>query len=60
MLAGMAPPPHPMVEGTEAEDYYGDRITEATPAQLSYARSRAEATADPGRIPTPGKGRHAR
>ena len=62
MLAGMAPPPHPMVEGTDAEDYYGDRITEATPAQLTYARSHAEAAGgtDAAKTPTPGKGRHAR
>ena len=69
MLAGMAPAPHPMVEGTDADDYYGDRITQATPAQLAYARAYAEAHAEAGthadpadgpRSSTPGKGRHAR
>ena len=30
-----------MVEGTDADDYYGDRITEATPAQLEHARPHA-------------------
>ena len=66
LLAGMAPAPHPMVEDTDAADYYGDRITEATPAQLAYARSHAGDAgaagdgADGARTPTPGKGRHAR
>ena len=43
LLPGMPPPPHPMVEGADAADYYADRISEATPAQLAYARSAAEA-----------------
>jgi NADH-quinone oxidoreductase subunit I len=43
MLAGMAPAPHPMVDGTDADDYYADRITGATAAQLAYARTFAEA-----------------
>ena len=73
MLAGMVPAPHPMVEATDADDYYADRITGATPAQLAYARTYAEAPShdavgaadtapprDAARTATPGKGRHAR
>ena len=37
MMPGMVPAPHPMVEGTTAEDYYQGKVTRATPAQEQYA-----------------------
>ncbi|NHC44125.1 NADH-quinone oxidoreductase subunit NuoI [Motilibacter aurantiacus] len=41
MLSGMVPAPHPMVEGTDADDYYGGRVSGATDAQIRYAAERA-------------------
>jgi NADH-quinone oxidoreductase subunit I len=42
MLAGMAPAPHPMVEGFDEQDYYRGRVTRATPEQERYAAQLAE------------------
>ncbi len=41
LLAGMAPPPHPMAEGFDEQDYYRGRVTRATPAQEDYSASLA-------------------
>jgi len=37
LLPGMIPPPHPMVEGYDEQDYYRGRVARATPAQAEYA-----------------------
>ena len=42
LLSGMAPAPHPMVEGMDDQDYYNGRVTKATPAQERYVAARAE------------------
>jgi NADH-quinone oxidoreductase subunit I len=46
MLSGMAAAPHPMVEGTDEQDYYRGEVTKATPAQERYVAER-EARAHP-------------
>lgn len=33
LLPGMLPPPHPMVPGTDEQDYYAGRVTTAVPEQ---------------------------
>jgi NADH-quinone oxidoreductase subunit I len=43
LLPGMAPAPHPMVEGTDEQDYYRGQVSRATPAQVAYAEARAAA-----------------
>ena len=45
LMAGMVPAPHPMVEGTDDQDYYRGAIARATPAQAQYADARAAAVA---------------
>jgi len=42
LMPGMAPAPHPMVEGMDDQDYYNGRVTKATPAQERYVAARAE------------------
>jgi len=42
MLPGMAEAPHPMVEGTDEQDYYRGRVSRATPEQVRYTAERAE------------------
>ena len=37
LLAGMVPAPHPMVEGTDEQDYYRGKVSRATTAQEKYA-----------------------
>ena len=37
LMAGMVPPPHPMVEGMNDKDYYKGHVSRATPAQQEYA-----------------------
>ena len=41
MLPGMVAPPHPMVEGTDEQDYYRGRVSRATTAQEEYVAARA-------------------
>ncbi len=41
MLPGMLPAPHPMVPGSTDKDYYGGRVTGATPEQVAWAEARA-------------------
>jgi NADH-quinone oxidoreductase subunit I len=43
LLPGMAQPPHPMVPGTDAEDYYHGKVTQAVPEQLAAVKERADA-----------------
>lgn len=43
MLPGMLPAPHPMVPGSTAADYYGNRITGSVPEQASAASEEASA-----------------
>jgi len=37
----MIPPPHPVVEGYDEQDYYRGRVARATTAQADYAAARA-------------------
>jgi NADH-quinone oxidoreductase subunit I len=49
LLPGMAPAPHPMVEGYDEQDYYRGKVSRATPEQERYAAERSAATAGEGR-----------
>jgi NADH-quinone oxidoreductase subunit I len=40
LLPGMVPAPHSMVEGTTEKDYYGGKVTGATPAQVAEVEAR--------------------
>jgi NADH-quinone oxidoreductase subunit I len=42
---GMAAPPHAMVDGTTAKDYYEGKVTGATPAQIDQAKAQEAAKA---------------
>ena len=42
LLPGMAEAPHPMVEGTDEQDYYKGKVSRATPEQERYVAERAE------------------
>jgi NADH-quinone oxidoreductase subunit I len=46
LLPGMAPAPHPMVEGMDDQDYYHGRVTKATPEQERYVAARTDKDAD--------------
>ncbi len=49
LLPGMVDAPHPMVEGTDEQDYYRGHVARATPAQEQYAADRqARTVADQG------------
>ncbi|MFC7487399.1 NADH-quinone oxidoreductase subunit NuoI [Knoellia sp. CPCC 206453] len=39
LQGGMAPAPHPMVEGMEERDYYLGKVSEATPAQKEWVQA---------------------
>jgi NADH-quinone oxidoreductase subunit I len=54
LLPGMVAAPHPMVEGTDEQDYYRGKVARATPAQEQYAAARsADAVPDDG-VPADG------
>ncbi len=51
LMPGMVAAPHPMVEGTDDQDYYRGSVTRATPAQEEYAaalRARTGSDEEPG------------
>ncbi|CCH80325.1 NADH-quinone oxidoreductase subunit I [Nostocoides japonicum T1-X7] len=54
LQAGMLPPPHPMVEGTEQKDYYLGHVTGATDAQRAWVEAN-DAEPQDGMAPTPGE-----
>jgi NADH-quinone oxidoreductase subunit I len=45
LLPGMVEAPHPMVEGTDEQDYYKGRVSRATPEQEQYVADREAAAA---------------
>lgn len=54
LQSGMAPAPHPMVEGMDEKDYYKGKVTGATTAQEEWVREHhqddaAESAADEGK-----------
>jgi NADH-quinone oxidoreductase subunit I len=42
LLPGMVDAPHPMVEGTDEQDYYSGRVTRASRAQEQYAAEHSQ------------------
>ena len=51
MLPGMVEAPHPMVEGTDEQDYYKGKVSRATPEQERYAAAREAAASGGGEAP---------
>jgi NADH-quinone oxidoreductase subunit I len=49
LLPGMAPAPHPMVEGFDEQDYYRGKVSRATPEQERYVAERPAEPAEEGR-----------